>query len=512
MRRAFLVLTGLYFLILPLVHTRLTDQVFEVNKFCFSLGAVAVLSLICVFMKDRKLVFDKYQKVLLGLFGGFFISLGLSVLFSISPYQSFFGSESYHQGFVLFLAAFIFGALLLKVKLGSDDVFAIVIFPLMVGGAVQAAIAIVQYVDPEFLFSDLVIDKYANRSIGTFGQPNFLGRFLLFSLLFDFYYILRSRDKGFYGFLFVLTGLGLLATKSRAALVGAIFGMFLVMFFYLKDKGQVKIFLSCSLMALFIGVLAFGDQFKVRSDSIETRVLIYKNSPELVSNTPFLGKGLESQGESLELLRDEKLFDLVDYRTLARAHNEVLDLVLQIGILGTLFYIGFLVLTFFSANKSNPLLVPLVASFVARMFGFFSVSDVMIFFPLLFLIAFEQRVFLEIDRRFLGRIRLLFFVFLFGFTAFSTFMADKYFFEGKVEKSLKMQEFNKKYLEESVSQGLKSGNSSQVKNSLELINRHHSDWARGYYLRYKYYLHEGDYVEAEASLIRARELYPEKGW
>lgn len=232
------------------------------------------------------------------------------------------------------------------------------------------------------------------RPFSTFGNPDFLGSYLLITLfltlgaalgsvlslasperesarrpastLFPFPVSLASRPPlAFFLFMtaFLLQALVLLLTQSRAAWVGAAAGLAcLALLLVLQHRGPwLRWLLAGAAMALLLagglwlaqpslpsdGLLARAASiFRPTEGSASLRLVLWRATLPLVAERPLLGYGPDMLGSVIvrhyqyELLTEEHPVYLVD-----RAHNAVLDTLATVGFVGgmALLAVGILV-------------------------------------------------------------------------------------------------------------------------------------------------------------------------
>ena len=451
MRKILLFSSAIFNFSLPFIFSRQTQQIFELNKFAFLLffsGLIFLLSFFYFhFEKKKKISFLPLPKKLFLITLLFFTFLIIGTIFSVSITESFWGSYFRHQGFLLFFIIFLFAFLLLIIDFKKQELFLFFCLPIFLAGIFQSIICLIQYFFPGQIFSDLVIEKFATRSLGTFGQPNFAARFLIFPFFIGFSWLFPKnqnikKEKEIYFFKkfliffsLILIFSGILTTSSRAGIVGVITGIiiFFIAKFQLFKTSNFKFItkknLTIAFLILFLSsgtFFIFKDKFLQRFASIDFRILLLSNAPQAIKKNPFLGWGLEGQEIALASIANEDMYKSSGGNILDRVHNEILDFTLQIGILGTLTYLLFLFLafkqgwqnlTFLSKNQLKEKLISnisqqkkakiiqeknknifflyqqlgifsaLIGTFIARQFGFFSTVESYYFFIFLFFFA-----------------------------------------------------------------------------------------------------------------------------
>ena len=179
------------------------------------------------------------------------------------------------------------------------------------------------------------------RSYGTLAHPNLLGGLLSFGLVLGFYLLQKTKQKRYFGVLFILLG-GLIFSFSRSAIL-ALSLSFIV--YYLVQKRTVSLLLRrFSLKLIFIilaGLILIGTIFPVsyqiiasrfpnfQQTEIQNRLTQYQNSLQIIWQNP-LGTG---PGHSLPYYQDisETKIAPWDYQPV---HNLWLLITAELGIPG----------------------------------------------------------------------------------------------------------------------------------------------------------------------------------
>lgn len=514
MRKIILFIYAFVIFFLPFAYSRFTDQVFEINKFTFLLITTGIVSILFIFVALPDFVLRKQQAIAVIFFTVFLAFLTLSTFYSLSPLMSFWGSDSHHQGLILYLAIFLLSFYAILLQPDKKEFFRYFLLPLLVVGAVQSAFSIIQYFKPDFLFSDLELSAYPNRSFGTFGQPNYLARILLFPFFISFYYFIysfRKWKKALFCLLFILIFFGILATKSRAGLIGLFFGLFLFTIVRAANWKQIILtFLGTILLGASISFI-FYNYFTERGESADIRLYIWRNFPQISKEiNPILGAGLESQEMVLEKIEDPQLFEAINYNVLDRAHNEIIDFIMQIGFVGAIFYLLFIGFALASVGVRNPLFVPVIASVLARMFGFFSVAELFIFFLFLFLIAFRNIKYGK--RKIMPLYWSIFFIFagvFFVYSASAINFSDRLYYQGRYLQAHQINPYDRKFAEALILKDFQTYQMEDAEVVIDELFKYHPYWAKTYYFASHLAFLEGDYQKAREYIDQAVLLYPE---
>jgi tetratricopeptide (TPR) repeat protein/O-antigen ligase len=243
-------------------------------------------------------------------------------------------------------------------------------------GTLASLYAIIQYQGIEPIWPRK-IEPFGARSVSTFGNPNFLASFLI--LILPVIAVLALYEKSltkklFWGGLFGVNFLGLLVTHTRSAWLGFFVASIFVAFFLATH--QVSIILRNRKWLIFLAGLLFLVMFypvrverqgerkvmvvKLAIEKVKSltdfkqmayvqRFLIWQAAYSMFKERPLLGHGWGNfeiiypfhQGKYLEIKKYSP------FRTHANnAHNEILEVVSQTGIVGLGIYIWLFILFF----------------------------------------------------------------------------------------------------------------------------------------------------------------------
>jgi len=265
---------------------------------------------------------------------------------------------------------------------------------IMVTSILASMYGILQYFGIEFIWAKL-INPYGRRAVSTFGNPNFISSYVLMILPISLYYLLKTKDKA--GKLFYLitlmTALGMIfASLTRSSLIGLIVSLVFLFSFkeYRSGFEILKNKFSKNLLVLVVLILfLWPDQnmkpfslgvfsrlyegfrgsskitLNLKKDEIypsfHQRLLIWSSGYAMFLENPALGKGWGSyelfypyyQGPIIK-----EYPQIMDLRTHANnAHNEILEILTQTGILGfglySLFFISIFYFSFLYIKQSD---------------------------------------------------------------------------------------------------------------------------------------------------------------
>lgn len=181
--------------------------------------------------------------------------------------------------------------------------------------------------------------NFKGRIFGFWGSHNYVGFFLGLIVLLALVSILKTKNmwmRLFYGSLSIISFFELLViSKSRNALLAILISIVIgfVLHFGINKKGVYSIFglVTVFALAIFKYKSRFLDLFSLQKLQSDGRVLVYKKSVELLkeTDTPLFGKGFNSFfGRKLITGREE----------LDGTHNDILELLLNHGVVGFVFY------------------------------------------------------------------------------------------------------------------------------------------------------------------------------
>ncbi|NIM02887.1 tetratricopeptide repeat protein [bacterium] len=241
-------------------------------------------------------------------------------------------------------------------------------------GTVASLYALLQYAGIEPIWP-MKLDPFGTRSVSTFGNPNFMASFLM--LILPLIAVLAvyekvSLKKLFLGGLFGANFFGLLVTRTRSAWLGLFVALIFVIFYLLvyqrtlilRNKRWLLLLVALLFVVMLYPVRAGGERkvrmVKVAWDKVKSvtdfkqmayvqRFLIWEAAYSMFKESPLLGHGW-GNFEIIYPFHQGKFLKIEQYspfRTHANnAHNEILEVVSQIGIVGLGIYIWFFILFF----------------------------------------------------------------------------------------------------------------------------------------------------------------------
>jgi len=372
-------LFSLLFLTLPLLSIPNLAGGYELPKI---IGFVTICDLSLIYflflLIKRKIVLAENPLIP---FASIYLLINfLASAFGISWATSLYGSFFRKEGLITLTHYYFFFILLsqaknLRIKFGH------LIQSLIIGGLLASLFALKQVGE--------------GRIFGTFGEPNFLGGYL--ALLFPFcFYLFKTSKNKLLRVLSLLTAtvfaVTIYLTYSRTALLslGAVAAILLVK----QSKLRLKWFLFASIIYLAL-LLVFRISAVRGVSPNENRLRIYTKAFEVFTKRPLLGYGKENFGLAFSNSLQDKDIGLKDLH-IDRGHNQILDLLVEGGIIGLISYLllvikAFKILFMKLRKKEEPLLTATMLSLIAYLIigqlNVFSLASNIIFWFLLGLIA-----------------------------------------------------------------------------------------------------------------------------
>lgn len=346
----FYLLVYINLVLVPLVFVPSLALPFEIPKIIVfrSLTLLMLLTYIFELMKSKKIVFfdvfkgRSFKKLLIG----FLLVLVVGVAFSIAPMTSFWGSYFRQQGAISWIYYFLFWGLIC-LKFHKKEQWEKAFKYLYSGLLLVLIFGINQKFS--FFFDELNLDL-AERSLGrissSLGHPSYLAAYILliiFPLLSA--YMVAKQKKYLVLFFLALLILGL--SGSRAGVLGMLVGCLaygLLYVRYLKKGNVIKVLATVFVLVILAGTVAGRlNPTDANLRSVKSRLIIWPAALEMISKRSLVGYGIETFPLSFPAYADPKLLSLErPDLTFDRAHNNVLDILSQVGIIGLLYYLALL--------------------------------------------------------------------------------------------------------------------------------------------------------------------------
>lgn len=435
-----------FIIVLPLIWFRYTAELFEVPKML----AVYAFTVIISFLWLARMVVEKrliFNKTPLGLFLGLFLfSQLVSTLFSIDINTSIFGYPSRAHGGILSTLSYtvIFFALVSHFNKNEIKKVALAI---SLSGLLAALYALPEHFGYSFsclavtgkLVASCWIQDVVLRIFGTFGQPNWLAAYMVGVIPITWGLLSLPSTKKVQKVLLFISQLlmfsTLVFTKSRSGLVALAvsFVLYWLLFVAKTKLRQLKTIGAVSL-SLAVVMLIFGTEYSPSvqqiyqrnwqknlpeqnltgtvldngsleipvsrqggTESGQIRAIVWKGAIDTFLARPLIGYGVETFAYSYYQHRplEHNLVSEWDF-LYNKAHNELLNIAANTGIVGLLTYLllilSVLVLGFYSLFKkgkkqqtnsnwtlSLSVISSTIAVFTSNFFGFSTVSVGLLF-------------------------------------------------------------------------------------------------------------------------------------
>ncbi|MCK9438759.1 MAG: oligosaccharide repeat unit polymerase [Patescibacteria group bacterium] len=394
-----------------------TNEVFEFHKFFI----FRILFFTLIFFWFLKIVFfvdiKKLVKTSFFIIKKYFWPLSfflffclLSVLWSVDPRASLFGSLSRQFGWFNYFFLFVFLFILVLEIITSNnykDKLKFFLYSILSSSFLVSLYAICQFFAWNF-FQWSEPPSLTGRAFSTLGQPNFLGMFLILSIPISLYFLKKSKKifgKTVCLLIFLFQILALFFSGSRSAWIGFLISLIFVLFiFYFKNNKKIFYFSFLFLLLFFCSLFFLNKSFNQRtlssfdfnSGSTAARAWLWPKAIEAFIERP-MGYGLENQREALIPFYEKRWAEVnVVNVVFDRSHNVFLDYLLCLGFFGFIFFcfLLFLLSKILIKNlrkkEDNDLFVFISSSFLAYIislqFNFSSLATSLVFLTLLALV------------------------------------------------------------------------------------------------------------------------------
>jgi len=370
--------------------------------------------LIFVYLSKEKINFQKVKDVLsphsknfiiLISLLGFFLTVFISTLLSLDVSFSLWGSPMRGGGFINFSFLILF-CLMCFMIVKDKDWKKLLDFSLIIG-FLLGLMAIAQ----QSSIFNTTIESTAFRPSASLGNPIILALFLLplFFLSLSFFISEQTKiKKYFYLFLTVFYAFSIVfITQTRAAILGLFIGLFWFLISYPKKFTKLKIvaILSSITFIIFIFFLSNNSQVYEKWPSLikdptiritslakglsadPSRISIWKISISAFFEKPYFGYGPENFYIAFNKHYDPTLPLMEDLKDFDRAHNSLIQILVDSGIFALIFYLIFFFSILWQLQKTKKkypvahgLQAGLIAYFIASLASIEGFAPVLIFF------------------------------------------------------------------------------------------------------------------------------------
>ena len=167
---------------------------------------------------------------------------------------------------------------------------------------------------------------------------------------------IKLKSKIIYSFFFVTMSANLFLTEGRTGQLALIVGLFVLALISFKNKFKALIISSLLTIFLLGGAYMFSSTFQNRvadaSDSIinviqnknyctswGSRIGAYITAQNIVTQHPMIGAGITDNMQMFRTLIDTKYPYMMCIKELSHMHNQYLQILTQLGIIGLFFFL-----------------------------------------------------------------------------------------------------------------------------------------------------------------------------
>lgn len=349
---------------LPLLFFPNVYTTFELAKVTIFKGAVVLLLILWLLKYLLAGVWPMAEGranrglwLMLGLFCGLYL---LAVVFSVAPDLSVFGWYPRFQGLLTMVSYLIFGAVIFF-ELRTPKQRERLILVLMLGFLAVCGVALLQKFLPGFLnfWNDFA---FGGRIYGTMGHPNYLATYVVMIVPILVANIFGKKWQIFSAICLIVGFLTLLFALSRAGFLAVFVSLLFCCILAAYRKWAKKLLMVLAILPLLAGgflwyIIAHQQAAWIQNTpllmrftasegsfpSIQIRLEIWPATVQQILARPLVGYGPETFAVSfppfapVSINTDPDAGEIPD-----RAHNEILDLAVQIGIPGMVAYFLFL--------------------------------------------------------------------------------------------------------------------------------------------------------------------------
>jgi O-antigen ligase/tetratricopeptide (TPR) repeat protein len=339
--------------------------------------------------------------------------VGLADLFGVSPYNSFWSNYERMEGYITILHLTVFFMIISSVLKDKKDwiiFFNIFVVVSMLVSSYALLASLQGTNSPQFAMI------YGQRIYGTIGNPPFLASYLMSSVFIALILIFNTQRrflKFFYIFSISINAVAVYYSSSRGPILAAVIGVGTMGLIYLFEKinppGEklvrkavlslvgVFIILSVSFVSFRNADILKQDRTLSRfstifsDDSALGRIKTWKLAWEGIEERPILGWGQENfKGiytvNPIPFDEDQVWFD--------RAHNIVIDWLVNAGILGLFSYLAIFGSAFYVLwtaiqkktilrKEALTIVTALTVYFIQNLFTFDTINSYLLFIALL---------------------------------------------------------------------------------------------------------------------------------
>lgn len=347
----------------------------------------------------------------------YFVLLTVSLLFAIDIKLAMNGSPYREEGYSM-LIMYMLLFLTARAACNLDERF---YKGILIAACILSVYGILQYYGIDPIPRDYIRTGWLT-AFATFGNPNFMGGYLVLMIPFSMHlYIIKKSKLGCIAFSIII--LCLLCTMTRGAWLGGIAAVatYLFVLWFSKERyeGTIKRVTVIIVIAIIIiigfnfqsgnvlierfrtifsnskDIISGGAESDIAEHAGSGRFFIWKRVIELIAMKPWFGYGISNLQIPFKEFFQEDMIKVFGYfAVLDKAHNEYLNIAVSSGIPSLIAYLGFVLLTLRKGLvriKKEPFTWPLMAAVLAyltqALFNVSVVSVAYIFWVLLGLLA-----------------------------------------------------------------------------------------------------------------------------
>jgi len=350
------------FIIIPLAITTLTYSRTDLPKSASLqiFGGIFIITALLVFYfryfslsKDENFnITVEYDKTFDPYVFLFFLSAILSTIFSINPKVSFYGQYERHIGLITYIYIFFiyhFSSYIFKDGEKLKNTILIIEFTALT----VSVYTILQYLNMDpFNIQPLQV----KRPVSTLGNAVFTGGFLMMVLPFSLLNISQKKSKALKIIFPLIIISAIILTQTRSAYLAVIAQLFIIAIFYpfLMDKSAVSykrrlriiIFVFVFLCVLFVIISLLFPQnpftqrlLSIFSEEYNPRWILWRDAFNIFTKYPVFGPGIAMFPNALEEFYSYQLRHADVKRYFDNAHNNFLQVLFTMGIVGLAAYI-----------------------------------------------------------------------------------------------------------------------------------------------------------------------------
>jgi oligosaccharide repeat unit polymerase len=338
---------------------------------------------------------------------------GLADILGVNPYDSFWSNYERMEGYITILHLALY-FLIIRSILQTRKEWLLFFNSILAG---SFFVCLYSLAAPTATGGSRIWMEYGKRVYGTVGNPPFLAAYLLLTIFVGLIVFLNTQKKYlkvFYIFLILLNAVVIYLTATRGVILSGVVGLIIMSMFYISTRVKTskwKPIKTAAIMAIIICFIIvavtmiisdknyiieqditlsrFASMFS--DDSVNARLNSWKMAWNGIKERPVLGWGQENFIGIYTVnpipLKGEQIWT-------DRAHNIIIEWLINAGILGLLSYMAILGSALylirqgyrrklFSKKESFTITTALFVYFIQNLFTFDTINTYFIFFALM---------------------------------------------------------------------------------------------------------------------------------